>query len=42
MHRTGFWVDPQEEMCGEYLFQLVPLDLRSFTIGQVLAYRALE
>lgn len=41
-YSTGFWIDPQEEMYGIFLCQLVPPDFRSFTIFQVLAYQALE
>jgi CubicO group peptidase (beta-lactamase class C family) len=39
---TGFWIDPQEELYGIFLCQLLPTNFRWFDLFRVLAYQALE
>src|SRR6266852_5704790 len=38
---TYFWIDPREQLFGEFMVQLEPLNLRYAWIFQVLAYQAL-
>lgn len=42
IYSTGFWVDPQEEMAGIFLCQMLPYTPRWNQLFKVLAYQALD